>query len=287
MAIDFENANWSRESACSVGMSLVRDGRIADRFSTYVKPPGVGGFHPFNTSIHGITANTVANAPEWPQALARMLEFADGRPLVAHNAGFDMSVIRNACTATRVPWPELRYACTLMIARRTWQLLAYRLPHVAEAAGVALGSDTQGHADTAAEILLAAMRLHGVDEVDDLLDTLRIRLGHQTAHTWTGAQRVPPSTRRGLFYGLNVCLTGQLTTMPRIEAQYRLAEAGAQAVPGVTSKTDVLVVGTPEPDLFVPGRVESGEQRVARDLLDRGHRIEVIGEVDFLRRLCG
>ncbi len=284
MAIDFENANWSRESACSAAMALVRDGRVVDRFSTFVKPPGVGGFHPFNTSIHGITEDVVADAPEWPEALALMLEFAGGRPLVAHNAGFDMSVIRHACTATRVPWPELRWACTLMIARRTWELLAYRLPHVAEAAGVDMGAgDTQAHADTAAGILLAAMRLHGVDTVDDLHDTLRLRTGHQTATTWTGTR----PTRRGLFYGLNVCLTGTLTTMPRIEAHYRLAEAGAQPVPAVTPRTDVLVVGTPEPDLFVPGRVESGEQREARELLDRGHRIEVIDEVDFLRRLCG
>jgi DNA polymerase-3 subunit epsilon len=302
VAIDFETANLSRESACAVGMTLVKNGEIADRFSTYIQPPGDGGFHPFNTSLHGIDAETVHGAPEWPEALAQIVEFTGGRPLISHNAAFDLGVIRNACTATALPWPTLRYACTLVVARRTWQLLTYRLPFVAEAAGVRQGPhhDAQADADAAAEILLAAMRVHGVELLDDLLDTLRIRYGRQNEDTWAGSTHVQPSrtaTRRdipvanhdadpnGLFYGRTVCLTGTLATMVRTDAQRRLAEAGAQAVPGVSKKTDVLVVGMPDPRRFAPGMEVSKKQRKAQELLDKGHRIEMIGEVDFLEWL--
>ncbi len=35
-------------------MTLVEDGVVTDRFSTYVQPPGEGDFHPYNTSLHGM-----------------------------------------------------------------------------------------------------------------------------------------------------------------------------------------------------------------------------------------
>ncbi|MEU4768159.1 exonuclease domain-containing protein [Actinosynnema sp. NPDC023794] len=299
VAVDFETANWSRGSACAVGMTLVEDGVVTDRFSTYVQPPGEGGFHPYHTSLHGITAEMVRHAPEWPQALRQILDFADGRTLVAHNAAFDMGVIRDACTASSVPWPELSYACTLVVSRLTWQLLTYRLPFVADAAGVAMGAhhDAQVDADTAAHIMLAAMRRHRADTVDDLLDGLKVRYGRQTGDSWTGSQRLWSATRQeiplanphadpdSVLYGLNVCFTGTLTTMTRAEAHQRLARAGGQAVPGVTKKTDVLVVGMADPARFAVGMNVSGKHRKARELLDRGHKIEMIGEIDFLEWL--
>ena len=280
-------------------MTLVKDGVVADRLSTYIQPPGEGGFHPYNTFVHGITAEMVRDAPEWPQALAQIMDFVDGRPLVSHNAAFDMGVIRDACTASSLPWPELRYACTLVVARLTWQLLTYRLPFVADATGIAMGEhhNAQADADTAAHVMLAAMRLHQADTIDDLLDGLRVRYGQQTSDSWTGAQRLSTSTRReiptanpnadpdSMLYGLNVCFTGTLMTMTRAEAHQHLADVGAQAVPGVSKKTDVLVVGMADPSRFAVGMTASSKHRKAQELLDRGHKIEMIGEVDFLEWL--
>ncbi|WP_143532469.1 exonuclease domain-containing protein [Saccharothrix sp. ALI-22-I] len=299
VAVDFETANWSRGSACAVGMTLVKDGAVTDRLSTYIQPPGEGGFHPYNTSLHGITAEMVHRAPQWPQALTQIMDFAGDRTLVAHNAAFDMGVIRDACTASSVPWPELRYACTLVVSRLTWQLLTYRLPFVADAAGIVMGEhhDAQADADAAAHVMLAAMRLHQADTIDDLLDGLRVRYGQQTSDSWTGARRLESSTRReiptanpdagpdSMLYGLNVCFTGTLTTMTRAEAHQRLADVGGQAIPGVTKKTDVLVVGMAHPSRFAVGMSVSSKHRKAQALLDRGHKIEMIGEADFLEWL--
>lgn len=298
VAVDFETANWSRASACAVGMTLVRDGVVVDRLSTYIQPPDGGGFHPYNTSLHGITAEMVRSAPQWPLALAQIMDFASGRTLVAHNAAFDMGVIRDACTASAVPWPEARYACTLVVSRLTWRLLTYRLPFVADAAGVAMGNhhDAQADADTAAHVMISAMRLHQTDTIDDLLAGLRVRYGQQTGDSWTGSQRLRSSTTPipaanpdadpdSMLYGRNVCFTGTLTTMTRAEAHQRLAEVGGQAVPGITRKTDVLVVGMADPSRFAVGMSVSGKHRKAQDLLDRGHQIEMIGEADFLEWL--
>ncbi|SER66018.1 exonuclease domain-containing protein [Actinokineospora terrae] len=300
VAIDFETANSSRGSACAVGMCLVRDGVVVDRWSTYIQPPGDGGFDSFNTALHGITAEAVRSAPTWPRALAQIVDFAAGRPLVTHNAAFDVGVIRGACTASSLPWPELSYVCTLVISRLTWQLLTYRLPFVAAAAGIAMSGhhEAQADADTAAQVMLAAMRFHHVDTVDDLLDTLRIPYGRLTRDSWTGfRQRGSSTTRREIpaanldadpstmLYGLNVCFTGTLTTMTRAEAQQRLAERGGQAVSGVSKRTDLLVVGMADPARFAVGMEVSGKHRKAQELLGRGHKIEMIGEIDFVEWL--
>ena len=38
-AIDFETANGSAASACSVGLVKVRDGQVVDRIGWYIRPP--------------------------------------------------------------------------------------------------------------------------------------------------------------------------------------------------------------------------------------------------------
>ena len=68
----------------------------------------------------------VAGAPSWRQALERIVQYTGSEPLVCHNAGFDMSVIRSACIADDLSCPSVDFLCTMVLARR-----AYRLPFVA------------------------------------------------------------------------------------------------------------------------------------------------------------
>ena len=37
-AIDFETANYDRSSVCSVGVVIVRDGEIVDKFYSLIQP---------------------------------------------------------------------------------------------------------------------------------------------------------------------------------------------------------------------------------------------------------
>ena len=93
-AIDFETANPSSASACSVGLVKVRDGRVVDRVHWYIRPPFPhNDFSEWNIRIHGITPEMVADAPGWADHLPALREFAGTDVLVAHNAGFDMAVI--------------------------------------------------------------------------------------------------------------------------------------------------------------------------------------------------
>jgi DNA polymerase III subunit epsilon len=179
-AIDFETANSSSASACSLGMVKVRDGKIVDSAYWLIKPPlGHDEFWEWNTRIHGLVAADVVDALLWTEQLPDLVSFAGGDILAAHNAGFDMGVITAACAATFVPAPTFEYACSLQIARKTYHLDSYRLPVAAMAAGF---EDFQHHnaladAEACAAIIVHAARRHEASSVAELVSAVGGKLG--------------------------------------------------------------------------------------------------------------
>jgi DNA polymerase-3 subunit epsilon len=179
-AIDFETANSSNASACSVGLVKVRDGRVVDTASWLIQPPaGHDEFWEWNTRIHGLVASDVIGAAGWTEQLPDLVAFADGDILVAHNASFDMGVIAGACAATRVATPDFSYACSLQIARKTYHLDSYRLPVAAMAAGF---EDFEHHqaladAEACAAIIVHAAKRHEASDVPTLVATAGGKLG--------------------------------------------------------------------------------------------------------------
>ena len=179
-AIDFETANSSSASACSVGLVKVRDGVVVDKAGWLIKPPlGHDEFTEWNTRIHGILAADVADALLWSEQLPDLVAFADGDHLVAHNAGFDMGVITAACAASYIETPTFSYLCSLQVARKTYHLDSYRLPVAAMAAGFEDFAHHNALADSeaCAAIMVHAAGRHGADSLDQLATTLGLRVG--------------------------------------------------------------------------------------------------------------
>jgi len=180
-AIDFETANNSAASACSVGLVKVRDGVVVDRASWYIRPPlGHDFFSEWNTRIHGIVETDVVDALLWAEQLADLVAFADGDLLVAHNAGFDMGVINAACAASFVDTPSFSYACSLQIARKTYHLDSYRLPIAAMAAGFEdfAHHDALADSEACAAIIVHAAKRHEASDLEHLTRITSTRIGH-------------------------------------------------------------------------------------------------------------
>lgn len=178
-AIDFETANSSNASACAVGLVRVRDGQVVDQTGWLIQPPAPHNvFFEINTRIHGITAADVVNAPTWTEQLAPLAAFAGDDVLVAHNAGFDMAVLKRACEATGDFCPPFRYACTLQVARKVYQLESYRLPFVAAEAGFAEFAHHNATADAlaCAHVMIDAARRLGVDDLHSLAAAAGVRV---------------------------------------------------------------------------------------------------------------
>ncbi|MBQ8144754.1 MAG: PolC-type DNA polymerase III [Butyricicoccus sp.] len=83
------------EEITEIAATLVVKGEIRDSFQTYVNPHKP--IPPEITELTGISDETVRNAPELREGLEKFLAFAGDLPLVAHNAGFDMSFLTAAC----------------------------------------------------------------------------------------------------------------------------------------------------------------------------------------------
>jgi DNA polymerase III subunit epsilon len=180
-AIDFETANASSASACAVGLVRVRDGRVVASAGWLIRPPaGHDRFFELNIGIHGIRPEDVLHAKTWADQLDDLAAFAGADILVAHNAGFDMAVLKRACEATGRICPPYRYACSLQVARRTYELPSYRLPSAAAAAGFGPFAHHEATADAlaCAHIMIdAARRWKAAD-----LDELTMRLGYRVSH---------------------------------------------------------------------------------------------------------
>lgn len=179
-AIDFETANSSSASACSVGLVKVRAGVVVDRVGWLIRPPaGHDAFLEWNTRIHGIVAGDVVSAAGWDEQLDDLVAFADGDALVAHNAGFDMGVIRGGCAATDLVCPDFTYLCSLNVARKTYHLDSYRLPMAAMAAGFEdfRHHDAIADAEACAHIMIHAAGRHGADSITSLAEATKVKLG--------------------------------------------------------------------------------------------------------------
>ena len=178
-AIDFETANSSNASACAVGLVRVRGGEVVAQTGWLIQPPpGHDRFFELNTRIHGITAEDVVGAPSWTAQLGELAAFAGDDVLVAHNAGFDMAVIKRACEATGDDCPPYRYACSLQVARKVYQLESYRLPFVAAEAGFAEFAHHNATADAlaCAHVMIDAARRVGADDIASLAEGAGVRV---------------------------------------------------------------------------------------------------------------
>lgn len=90
---------------------------------------------------------------------------------MAHNAPFDMGVLRASAAHIDAALPALNYACSLAISRKTYNLESYRLNAVAYAIGHEEFDhhDALADSDACARIIIHAADRHGVDDLAELL----------------------------------------------------------------------------------------------------------------------
>lgn len=179
VAIDFETANGSPASPCAVGLVRVRDGKIVDGFESMFRPPPIHNwFSAGNIAVHGITPAMIESAPDYSDVLSQMLEFVAEDVLIAHNAAFDMGVLRASAVAIGASLPPLSFSCSLQIARKTYNLDSYRLNQVAYAVG---HEEFEHHnaladSDACSRIVIHAAERHGAQNLEELLISTKLTL---------------------------------------------------------------------------------------------------------------
>ena len=169
VAIDFETANAKYSSACALGIAIVENGRIIKRASWLIRPPELY-FKSYNTFIHGITAEDVKDKPQFNELWNDFRPFLEGKTVIAHNASFDMGVLRHLLDESGIPYPEVHYFCTRVLAKKVWPTLnSYRLNMISAHFGISLKHhDAEEDAVACAEISLRCCDEMGVSRLEDL-----------------------------------------------------------------------------------------------------------------------
>ncbi len=118
-AIDFETANGCRSSVCSVGVVIVRNGEIVDRFYSLIEPtPNYYTY--FTTRVHGMTRNDTDGQPSFPEVWEKVSGKLKGLPLIAHNSTFDEGCLKAVHQAYGMEYPEYPFYCTCRASRRVF-----------------------------------------------------------------------------------------------------------------------------------------------------------------------
>lgn len=269
-------------------------------------PKGYDEFDGWNISIHGITPAQVKSSPRFAEAWPSILNFIGQSTLVAHNASFDIGVIREALLVSNLAWPNLRYACTLVLGRRVFELPSYSLSFVAEAAGIQWNEekhhDAKYDALVAAKIVLSVAEKYQLSELQEIFDKFYISTGLLARTSWEGCHsnygKWSPS-RKAMddieinggadpnhpFFGRHIVFTGTLHSMLRGDAWQAVASIGGIPEQNVSKKTNFLVFGDQEASKLRPGDTRSLKFQRAALLKDKGQEIKVITESDFLAQL--
>ena len=170
VVFDIETTGFSpvNNRIIEIGAVKVKEGKIIDRFSTFVNPDVPIPFE--IEKLTGINDEMVMGAPQIDVIMPQFMEFCKGAVLVAHNANFDMSFIMENCDRLEIEH-DFTYIDTVGIAR---VLLPGQAKHTLDAVAKTLGISLENHhravddAEATAEIFVKFIPMLEKDGVDTL-----------------------------------------------------------------------------------------------------------------------
>lgn len=263
VAIDFETANRKLTSACEIGLVKVEDGQIIEEKSFLIRPKD-NYFERYNTYIHGINAQKVANEPEFDWVYKQLQEDFENYPVIAHNAKFDISVLRNCIELYGLDFPELQYICTHQISLKH---LKGHLSHKLSALSKHYQVDLLNHhralddARACALIALNMFRESGVETFDQIESQYNVSFGKlkKNGHCLSSSGRqftlqledVDESNFKpnNPFFKKVIVFTGTLHCMKRKIARQKIMRIGGYASSSVNRDTSFSLsnsIDTPE-----------------------------------------
>ena len=119
VAIDFETADRSADSACAIGIVSIEKGKITKKGYRLIRPPRR---HFVFSYIHGISWADVEAQPTFNEVWDHFASFwKDADYFLAHNAPFDRNVLTACCAAAGRKPPRVPFICTVRVARSHWK----------------------------------------------------------------------------------------------------------------------------------------------------------------------
>ncbi len=269
IAIDFETATKKR-SACQIGIVVVKEGKIVKRINELIQPPR-NIYNSECIKIHGITPDKTVNAPTFDVIWEDIKKYFIGNFIVAHNASFDLDVLRRELNRYHKEPPRIMgWDCT-------YKITGMKLDLACQTYNVPLCDHHDGLCDAEACARLFLKYLNGEIEskhgYDNEIDPFAHKESHPKYHEAINGdllvQDLTSANPNNPFYDKKVVITG-VFEIERMELAQRIKNMGAKISNSISSKTDIVIIGN-EPG---PSKLRTLEQ-----LLEEGAQIMKVNEI--------
>ena len=302
VAIDFETANQKHNSACAIGITQVKNGIIRKTIHRLIRPKELEFSH-WNTRVHGITESDVIDCPTLLELWPEFSSLIEDNLVVAHNASFDMSVLRHSLHAVGLSVPRFSYLCSLRLSRQLWpELASHSLGFLSVTHSIPLEHHNAGSDSfAAARLVLLGAKEKGITCPRELATSCGVTVGEVFSNdSWTPVSG--PSNRRSAttfelqlpdgydvstheFFGKQIAFTGAMTTFTRNEAMKVVEQLGGAPKTSVTKATDYLVVGVLDVRVLAEGTSESSKLKDAKALREKGGKVKIVTDSDFMEMI--
>ena len=162
VVFDVETPNMKNDRMSAIGVTIIENNKITEEYFSLVNPEET--FDDFNVELTGINAELVKDAPTFPEIWKTLQPIFENSTLVAHNAYFDLSVLKKCLDDYNIEWKEeVPYICTVQIGRKVLPGMSHKLNDMSAYFGIKLNhhqADSDSRA--CAEILLRYMK-NGID----------------------------------------------------------------------------------------------------------------------------
>lgn len=231
VAIDLETATADRNSACAMAIVIVQKSEIIAEHKFLIQPP-LNEYAPINIRVHGISPTDTETEPTIEEYYNLIFDSVNGAKVVAHNASFDMSVMKHSLEyyGLTVPCPN-SISCTYRMTGKSLKACCdeygFELEH----------HEPLSDAKACARLF---MRLTS--------DGVKMPEPAKRIHSTIKLRREALSTENiinkdSLFFGKFVVITGVFETFERTEIADAVQSLGASVKSSISPKTDILICG--------------------------------------------
>lgn len=176
VSIDFETAD--KYIPCSLGLTVVENSQVVCTKNWLIKPICFPYFHFYAQRIHGIHKEDVENQPEFNALWQEISPFLENKIILAHNASFDINVLRKTLLHYGLSKPNSKYLCTYQLARVVWnQSEKFSLDFLCNQEHISLNHHkAESDAEACARLFLRQAEILGVENFTQLKQKTKIRL---------------------------------------------------------------------------------------------------------------
>jgi len=272
--IDVETANPDYSSICQIGLVEMLGSRVTNEVRQLIDPCSY--FDPFNTSIHGISANDVIGQPTFSQFISNLVEMLNDA-IVVHHGHFDRTAFNRASQVFETETLSVKWLDSTKIVRRTWPEFSskgYGLSNLASFFNYQFEHhDALEDAKFTQFVVSQAIKASGIG-LEEWLQRVEQPISGSSANNFsrTGKKDV-------IFSGSTIVFTGSLKA-PRRDAADIAQKLGFDVTNSVTKSTTHLCVGLQDIDKL-NGYKKSSKQRKAEQLITSGQELTILSESDF------